>query len=90
MSEMCLMGLKSRLSEGLFPSRGSREDRFLSLPASGGCWHSLAMTTSFFFWAAPLGLWDLSSPARDGTRTLGTGSMESQPLDHQGTPGHII
>ena len=38
----------------------------------------------FFFFAALLGLQNLSSQTRDQTQTSRSGSMESQPLDHQG------
>ena len=38
-----------------------------------------------YFLAAPLSLWDFSSPTKDGTQTLGSESVESQPLTHQGT-----
>ena len=31
-------------------------------------------------------MWDLSFPSRDETRALSRGSVESQPLDHQGSP----
>ena len=31
-------------------------------------------------------MWDLSFPTRDWTHTPSTGSLESQPLDHQGSP----
>ena len=40
----------------------------------------------FYFLAAPCSIWDLSSPTRDRTLTPCTGSAESQPLDHQGSP----
>ena len=40
--------------------------------------------TFFFFW--PRGTQDLSSLTRDGTYTPCSGSMESQPLDYQGSP----
>ena len=34
----------------------------------------------------PCILWDISSPTRDQTQATGSGSMEHQQLDHQGTP----
>ena len=37
-----------------------------------------------FFW--PCGMWDLSSPTRNGTRAPCSGSTGSQPLDRQGSP----
>ena len=43
----------------------------------------------FFFFkclASPCGTWDLSSPNRDQTCAPYIGSVESQPLDHQGSP----
>ena len=40
----------------------------------------------FIFLAALQGLWDLSSPTRDGTQAPCSGSSESQPLDRQGSP----
>ena len=39
-----------------------------------------------FSLAVPRGMWDLSSPTRDRTHTPCLGSVESQPLDHQGSP----
>ena len=42
--------------------------------------------TNFFFLAALLGLQNLSSQTRDQTQTSRSGTMESQPLDHQGIP----
>ena len=44
----------------------------------------------FNFLAALHGMWDLSSPTRDGTCTLCSGSTESQPLDLQGSPSLIV
>ena len=46
---------------------------------------------SFFFWlcCGACGLWDLSSQTRDQTHIPCSGSLESQPLDWQGSP-HII
>ena len=44
----------------------------------------------FNFLAALHGMWDLSSPTRDGTCTLCSGSTESQPLDLQGSPLNSI
>ena len=41
-----------------------------------------------FILATPRGMWDLSFPTRDETRTPCTGSMESWPLDHQGSPSY--
>ena len=38
------------------------------------------------FLAMPHDLRDPSSPARDGTSTLGSESLESSPLDGQGIP----
>ena len=34
----------------------------------------------------PLGMWDLTFPARDRTRAPCIGSAESYPLDRQGIP----
>ena len=39
-----------------------------------------------FVLAVPYGTWDHSSPARDRTLVPCSGSVESQPLDHQGSP----
>ena len=42
-----------------------------------------------FLLAVPHGMWDLSSPTRDRTRpgiAPSRGSMEFEPLDHQGSP----
>ena len=36
-----------------------------------------------FLLAAPCSMWDLSSLIRDQTHIPGTGSLESEPLDHQ-------
>ena len=36
------------------------------------------------FW--PRGMWDLSSPTNDQTTGPCVGSMESYPLNHQGSP----
>ena len=44
----------------------------------------LILELFFFFW--PRGTQDLSSLTRDGTCTPCSGSMESQPLDCQGSP----
>ena len=45
----------------------------------------------FFFLAVTCGMQDLSSPTRDGTRTLCTGSTESYPLDCQSSlQGHVL
>ena len=41
---------------------------------------------NFFFLAAPHGMWDPSSPTRDLTRASCLGSVESYPVDHQGSP----
>ena len=38
--------------------------------------------------AASRGMWDLNSPTRDQTRVPHSGSTESYPLDHQGSPRH--
>ena len=49
----------------------------------------LYLVFSFFFFpflATPRGMWDLSSPIRDGTCVPCSGSTESQPLDRQGSP----
>ena len=40
----------------------------------------------FYFLAMPCSTWDLVSPTRDWTWALCNGSVESQPLDHQGIP----
>ena len=40
----------------------------------------------YLFLATPHDMWDLSSPARDQTHAPCNGSMESQPLDLQGSP----
>ena len=46
--------------------------------------------TSFFvFLAKPRGLWDLSSPTRDQTYTPCSGTIQSNPLDHQGSPRNL-
>ena len=44
-----------------------------------------------FFLATLCGVWDLSSPTRGQTYAPCSGSLESQPLDHQGSPlgGHF-
>ena len=39
----------------------------------------------FFFLAMPWGMWDLSFLTRDRTHVPCSGSMEYQPLDHQGS-----
>ena len=39
----------------------------------------------FLFLAALCGIWDLRSRTRDGILAPCSGSMESQPLDHQGS-----
>ena len=36
--------------------------------------------------AAPRSVWDLSSPSKDGTCVSCSGSVDSEPLDHQGSP----
>ena len=40
----------------------------------------------FFFFATQCGMWDLSSPTRDWTCASCIGSMQSQALDHHGSP----
>lgn len=40
------------------------------------------------FLTFPRAMWDLNSPARDGTHALCVGSTESDPLDLQGGPWH--
>ena len=45
---------------------------------------------SFFFLAAHHGMRDLSSPTRDQTCTPCSGSMESSPLDHPGSPRYTF
>ena len=35
-------------------------------------------------------MWDLSFPNRDRTHAPCSGSAESQPLDHQGSPLHFF
>ena len=42
----------------------------------------------FFF--LPHSVWDLRFPTRDWTRAFYTGSMESQPLDSQGSPRSVF
>ena len=42
------------------------------------------------FLATPRSMWDLSSPTRDQICALCVGSLESQPLDHQGSPLEIL
>ena len=42
--------------------------------------------TFFFFLAELHGIWNLSSLTRDQTHTPCSGSIESKPLDHQGSP----
>jgi len=39
-----------------------------------------------FFFLAMWSMWDLSSPTRDWTQAPCIGSLEFQPLDHQGSP----
>ena len=36
--------------------------------------------------ATPHSMWDLSSPSKDGTCVSCSGSIDSEPLDHQGSP----
>ena len=46
----------------------------------------LGINASFFsLWSCAPVMWDLSSPTRDGTCSPWVGSLESQPLDHQGS-----
>ena len=42
------------------------------------------------FLAVPCSMHDLSSPTRDRTRAPCGGSMESSPLDHQGSPWNTV
>ena len=49
-------------------------------------YYRLLLKPDLFFLATPHGMWDLSSPTRGQTHAPCTGSMESQPLDHQGSP----
>ena len=42
----------------------------------------------FLFLVLLWGIWDLSSPTRDGTHALCNGSVEFEPLGYQGSPGH--
>ena len=42
------------------------------------------------FLVTPHGIWDLSSLIRDQTLTLCIGSMESLPLNHQGSPKLVL
>ena len=44
----------------------------------------------FFFWSPCAALRDLCSPTRDRTRTLWSGSLESQPLDLPGSPMNFL
>ena len=46
----------------------------------------LHLLTSFFLFAALQGMQDLSSLTRDQTCAPCSGSVESQPLNHQGNP----
>ena len=43
----------------------------------------------YFIWPCQHSMWDLSSPTRDRTRAPCSGSAESWPLDHQGSP-HVL
>ena len=47
-------------------------------------WHMKAKTLLVL--AAHYGMRDPSSPTRDWTHALCSGSMDAQPLDHQGSP----
>ena len=47
-------------------------------------WYMKAKTLQFL--AAHYGMRDPSSPTRDWTHALCSGSMDAQPLDHQGSP----
>ena len=53
-------------------------------------WYRYCNSSGHFncFW--PRGLWDLCSRTRDWTWASGSGSTESQPLNHQGTPDTVI
>ena len=49
----------------------------------------------FFFFSdnfpvKPCSMWDLSSPTRDQTCTPCSGSYESYPLHHQGSPRAVL
>ena len=44
----------------------------------------------FFFLVTSLGLWNLSSLIKDWTLALGSESVKSWPLDHQGIPAWVI
>ena len=51
--------------------------------------HIHSMRTSFSFFLVFLwGIWDLSSPTRDGTNALCNGSVEFERLGHQESPDH--
>ena len=54
--------------------------------ASGG----QSIGVYFLFLAALLDMLDLSSLTKDQTCTLCVGSVESQPLDHQGIPSAFV
>ena len=51
---------------------------------------SLFIYLFIYFLATPRGMWDINSRTRDQTRAPWTGSVESQLLDHQGSPPALI
>ena len=64
---------------------------FLQNPSSTAqhyCMHEakFPIHTIFYFLAMPNSMWNLSSLTRDWTHGPWSGSMESQPLDSQGSP----
>ena len=61
-------------------------NRFPFLLLEGGRAGPFVKNLLLLFLAAPCSMWDLSSPTRDRTRVPCSGSAESQPLDHQGSP----
>ena len=71
LSSVCAWGETERVRQGLF--------LFLFL-------FIFYFLNFFYFLAAPPGMWDLSSLTRNGIRAPWSGSVESQPLDRQGSP----
>ena len=59
---------------------------FCSHPAGD---FSLVFFLFFYLLAMQCGMWGLSPLTRDWTRALCIGSMESEPLDSQGSPGPV-
>ena len=58
---------------------------FLSIRSFFIKWNFTKDPILFFLLAAPHGVWDLSSPIRDRIWIPCISSMESQPMDHQGS-----